>query len=131
VAELVALMSEFGTRGTSDRVKVALPSSVDELFDVLVGVELIVASRLHGILLAHLVPTPVLAVSYDRKVDAHMTDMGQQQYRVDISNASAKELEAAFDVLQAHREEITRELAARQESRRMQLDRQFDAILQG
>ncbi len=40
-------------------------------------VDLMVASRLHSVLLAQLVGTPVLALSYDRKVDVQMESVGQ------------------------------------------------------
>ena len=46
--------------------------TVTALLEVLRGLDITVASRLHAVLLSFLVGTPALALSYDRKVDALM-----------------------------------------------------------
>lgn len=72
-----------------DQLALALPSSVDELFAVLAPVDVVIASRLHGILLSHLAHKPVAAISYDRKVDTHMDYMQQASYCIDIHSVNA------------------------------------------
>jgi polysaccharide pyruvyl transferase WcaK-like protein len=47
-----------------------------------------VASRLHGVILSHVTCAPVLAISYDRKVNAYMESMKQSDRIISIESIS-------------------------------------------
>ena len=51
-------------------------NSLEELLGRIARVDAVVASRLHGVILSTVLYKPVLAVSYARKVDAAMADLG-------------------------------------------------------
>lgn len=51
--------------------------SVSAAIAVIRHSELVIASRLHGVILSHVSARPVIALSYDWKVDQHMLDMAQ------------------------------------------------------
>lgn len=106
-----------------------LPQTVDELFETLSEVQVVVASRLHGILLSHLVQKPVLAISYDRKVDTHMVDVDQTKYRLDIETVTAAELMTGFETIADERMAIEADLSAAQRKLWALLDTQYDAVL--
>lgn len=82
-----------------ERIRRAQVDTVDDLVRELSGVGHVVASRLHGVLLSQLLGIPVLAVSYDRKVDTHMADMGMRDYCMDIHAVAPEPLLAAFEGL--------------------------------
>lgn len=88
----------------------------------------VIASRLHGIILSHLIAKPVLAVSYDRKVDAHMHEIGQAEFRVDIHDTTADELLQRFDRLCRSMDCISARLRKQAETNKAQLEEQYDTI---
>ncbi|HTS87419.1 MAG TPA: polysaccharide pyruvyl transferase family protein [Gemmatimonadales bacterium] len=77
-------------------VRVADTKSVSSLLEYLVGLDLVLASRLHGLLLAQRAGRPTIALSYDLKVDTLMADMGLSHLCFPIANASADTLLAAY-----------------------------------
>ena len=81
------------------KLRVAQVRRVPELLAELTGLDCIVASRLHGVILSHLCIKPVLAISYERKVKQHMKEMEQETFCLDIHSIRAEELEKAFDLL--------------------------------
>jgi polysaccharide pyruvyl transferase WcaK-like protein len=74
--------------------------------------DLVVASRLHGVVLAHLMHCPVLALSYDPKVETHMRDMGQLAHSIDITAIDATRLFARFESLRANAAELRASLVS-------------------
>jgi len=76
--------------------------TVAELVECLRSVDLVVASRLHGLLLSFLAEKPSIAISYDRKVNSLMEDMGQTDYCLDILSFTSHELLETFHALHAN-----------------------------
>jgi polysaccharide pyruvyl transferase WcaK-like protein len=62
----------------------------DELLDFYRGLDIVISSRLHGVLLAIVAGRPVLALSHERKVRTVMSDAGVTDYCADLSNATAE-----------------------------------------
>jgi polysaccharide pyruvyl transferase WcaK-like protein len=67
----------------------------------------VVASRLHGIILTHLLGKPALAISYDRKVRAHAEDMGQERFCVDLRGCTSQQLMDSFGKLGSEGDKIS------------------------
>lgn len=91
--------------------------------------DLIIASRLHGVILSHLVAIPVLAISYDPKVDAQMSIAKQKDYCLNID---ALELDTFIERFEALKTARLREAARLRSAAllfRQQLDSQYDRIL--
>ena len=103
--------------------------TLTDLLHELPGVDYVVASRLHGILLSHLFEKPVLAISYDRKVDAHMTAMGQMHYSADIHGFTSDELMVKFSALQENNAVIRNQIENRKNAFKERLALQYDHIL--
>lgn len=109
VTELVTrVLQAPATR--SDLIEVADTSTVGRLLDALATCDLVVASRLHGVILAHCLALPTLAISFDRKVKAHMSDVGQSALCVDIRRFDRDGLLALFEDLTARAGEVSDEL---------------------
>jgi len=84
------------------RVSVPQTDSVDRFLVAVAGADVFVGSRLHGLLLSLLAGTPVLALAYDRKVDAlmHAMDLGADCLGIgdfDPADAVARTLRLAAD----------------------------------
>jgi polysaccharide pyruvyl transferase WcaK-like protein len=77
-------------------------ASVQDLLVLLQSLDFVVASRLHGLVLAFLAGRPCVALSYDRKVDALMTDVGQTDYCLDIRSFTGENALTTFLNLQAN-----------------------------
>jgi polysaccharide pyruvyl transferase WcaK-like protein len=92
------------------------------------SLDIFIASRLHGVLLAHLQSTPTVAVSYDRKVDVYMRDADQEAYRIDIRTLSLPDLEERVDRLSARAPEVRERLRSMRLTNRARLAEQYDHV---
>ena len=114
-----------------------LPGQVEEVMatcyqDVLKQIavaDLVLASRLHSIILAHVLRKPTLAISWDRKVKAHMEDLNQAQYMIDIQSADADAIKTTFRVLERDAETIRTALQQRITELQKDLNKQYDTLL--
>jgi polysaccharide pyruvyl transferase WcaK-like protein len=104
-------------------------STVDDLLENLVDIDYVVASRYHGILLSHLIAKPVLAISYEQKVNSHMHLMGQEEYCLDINNISFESLIQSFLMLKANREKIKNLLDTLVNEKRTRLEGFYNSML--
>jgi polysaccharide pyruvyl transferase WcaK-like protein len=105
-----------------------LIESVDELMHNLAGVDLVVASRFHGVLLPMLLDKPILSTSYHPKVDELMKDTGQADYCLSIASFSVAELQERFTRLETNREIVSTQIHRRIEEYRQALEEQYDHI---
>jgi polysaccharide pyruvyl transferase WcaK-like protein len=124
VTEFAALLNDQRPRDARP-LDVRRPRSLDELRSVLSACDVVVASRLHGVILSHLAARPVLAISFDRKVDAHLEDFAQGDLRLDIRTVSAASLRTCFDDMLARRATVVQRLRELRTERRAAVLRQF------
>lgn len=103
--------------------------TLDALFGQLTNIDYVVASRLHGVLLPQLLCLPVLAISYDRKVDTHMRDIGLAEYCLDIHSIDAASLRNTFASLTMASELIKSRLTQKRDDYACALQHQYDVVL--
>lgn len=103
--------------------------STDGLLNGISGADLVIASRLHGVILSHLNSTPVLALSFDPKVDSHMKAVGQEQYCLNIDHLRLDSVIERFIALRAERQRVRAHLSSVALNFRGLLDTQYDWIL--
>jgi polysaccharide pyruvyl transferase WcaK-like protein len=103
--------------------------TLPELIDQLRQVDYVVASRLHGILLSHRFCLPVLAISYDRKVDTYMADLGLSEHNVDIHDVTTDSLVGVFQALTEKSESIRSTLTKINDRYARDLKHQYDVVL--
>lgn len=78
--------------GTNEEHVQLLPLlKLQELITLLRTCDAVIASRLHGVLLSHVSGVPVLGISYHRKVQAHMEDIGQERFNLNFETFTASE----------------------------------------
>jgi polysaccharide pyruvyl transferase WcaK-like protein len=106
-----------------------IEQSIDNHLAEIGRADLVIASRLHGVILSHLVATPVLALSYDPKVDAQMSIAEQKDYCLDIDTLELNSFIERFEALRAARLREAARLRSAALIFRQQLDAQYDKIL--
>lgn len=102
--------------------------SINHHLEAIGRADLVVASRLHGVILSHLVAVPVLAISYDQKVDVQMAIARQKDYCLDINSLELGSFVNRFEALKAAREREAASLRSDAALFRQQLDSQYDRI---
>ncbi|MFL5488407.1 MAG: polysaccharide pyruvyl transferase family protein [Gemmatimonadaceae bacterium] len=73
---------------TRTSCSIARATTPDALLEFFRGMDVVLSSRLHGVLLAIVACRPVLALSHERKVRAVMTDAGVASFCVDLNSAT-------------------------------------------
>jgi polysaccharide pyruvyl transferase WcaK-like protein len=130
IADLRAMIPECFTVGGLVEVVPAPPyQTVEGLLQLIAGMDLVIASRLHGVLLSHLMAVPVLAISYDRKVDVHMNEIGQMEHCVNFDRMDTRMLIERFRALGAVRARESAHLTRMVQGYRDQLEAQYDRLL--
>lgn len=124
----VRVVADLAARVQGAGVTVVPTPTLPALAAALARVDVVVASRLHGVLLAHLAGRPVLALSYDWKVDRHMEDLGQSRFRMSIDDPSPQVWSDGLERLLADRERAGRAIAAGVSRARAQVLAQFAAV---
>jgi polysaccharide pyruvyl transferase WcaK-like protein len=112
-----------------ENIRSADIETVKDLMSVLSQCDYVVASRLHSVLLAHLLSKPVLAISYDRKVATHMEDLHQTEYCLDIQGITQEDLQSRFLEMTTKKEKIVSGIAAQLGGFQGTLNRQYDQVL--
>ncbi|HTA29350.1 MAG TPA: polysaccharide pyruvyl transferase family protein [Candidatus Cybelea sp.] len=112
------------------RLRQVEQTDLNGLLEEIRELDLVVASRLHGIILSHLLGKPALAVSYDRKVRAHAADMGQERFCLDLIDCTSRQLWDAFSRLSSETNPISAGIRARVRERSQKLAQQYDLLVQ-
>ena len=92
------------------------------------GIDFVVGSRFHTVLLAQLFEKPVLAISYQAKIDLLMADNGQAEYCLSIKNFEPDQLIQLFTRLVNNSQAITYQLSLRIRDYRNALEQQYERI---
>jgi polysaccharide pyruvyl transferase WcaK-like protein len=109
-------------------IDVAETTSLESLLEVLGTCHLVVASRLHGVILSHRLGIPTLAISHHRKVHVHMEEMGQAELCLEIERLKEGDLEKRFATMASRAGVLHGELRRIVGAARQPLDAQFDKL---
>jgi polysaccharide pyruvyl transferase WcaK-like protein len=72
----------------------------------------LIASRLHSTILGFMSEMPTIAISFDRKVDTVMEDVGQTDYLLQIHNFTSDDVLRALDRLQLCRDAVLQQVSS-------------------
>jgi polysaccharide pyruvyl transferase WcaK-like protein len=122
-----ALLSNHGVPPTLCGVNYSA-ETVRELLVTMSTMDFVVTCRFHGVIFAHLLNKPVLAIAHHPKVAELMADLELSRYCVDIRDFDAGFLADRFASMVNNAEEIKSRMAARLTSNRQQLGSQFDEL---
>lgn len=102
--------------------------TVSDLVAYIHHVNFVVASRFHNILLSQILLKPVLALSYQAKIDFLMANTGQGEYCFPVGNFETEALKQKFETLAAREKLIPTQLAPYVNQFQTALDEQYDRI---
>lgn len=102
--------------------------SIQTLLSAMATMDYIVTCRFHGVIFAHLLNIPVIAISHHSKVATLMADLGLSEYCLDIDSFDLDLLKTTFDRMVADRHRIKARLAETALQYRTELVSQFDEI---
>jgi polysaccharide pyruvyl transferase WcaK-like protein len=113
-------------RGT---LELADTRALPDLLDRFRSADVVIASRLHGVILANVVGTPSIALSYNWKVDEHMRVMGLEQYTFPVGSFEPEEVVQTVVDMLARREELGAAIAEQCERFSELVTRQYGEAL--
>lgn len=99
-----------------------------DLVTSLQDVDVLIASRLHSTILSFVSYTPVLAISFDPKVDWLMEDFGQTDYLLQIRDFSAMDVMTALEHASLRRKLISDEIASTIRRTSFDAAKQYDRL---
>jgi polysaccharide pyruvyl transferase WcaK-like protein len=123
----MALLSHHGISPSLYSVNQSFKSA-HALLAMMSGMDYVVTCRFHGVVFAHLLNKPVLAIAHHPKVKDLMTDLELSSYCVDIRDFDPKLLEERFAAMVINAEEIKSRMAAILARNRQRLRIQFDEL---
>ena len=123
----MALLSHHGITSSQYSINHSV-KSVHDLLATMSGMDYVVTCRFHGVVFAHLLNKPVLAIAHHPKVIDLMTDLGLSNYCVDIRDFDLKLLAERFASMVIDAEEIKSRMAASLKRNRQRLRSQFDEL---
>ena len=103
-------------------------ASVHDLLAKMSGMDYVVTCRFHGVIFAHLLNKPVLAIAHHPKVTELMAALDLSEYCVDIQDFSANLLADRFASMVNSTEEIKSRMATKLTENRQLLQSQFDEL---
>jgi polysaccharide pyruvyl transferase WcaK-like protein len=126
------LYNEFDRiSGKKDKLLLIPLIRPSKMISVLKKCNVIIASRLHGILLSYISEIPVVGISYHRKVSAHMEDMGQLNYCFDIGSFKPENIENKIEEILNQQDKAISELTKLVSTRFRDVKREFNIIKNG
>jgi polysaccharide pyruvyl transferase WcaK-like protein/peptidoglycan/LPS O-acetylase OafA/YrhL len=127
---LATLLKNPGSESWTGRLRQLNQTCLDQQLKEIREMDFVVASRLHGIILSHLLGKPVLAISYDRKVRAHMEAMGQERFCLNLHDCASPQIWSDFEALGLESAAITGDIRSKTKEYGKKLDQQYDLLVQ-
>jgi len=128
ISELLAQLELQPSSETCGCVYAPRIATVEELLALIRKADVVVAARLHGVLLAHVVGRPVFAIAHDRKVVQQMADVRQSQHCVDIDDFDPHQGQVQLQQLWERRADAWKEIQVAVASHRLSVETQYDLL---
>jgi polysaccharide pyruvyl transferase WcaK-like protein len=103
--------------------------SLEDFLDHAGGARLVVASRLHGLILSMVVGTPIVSVAPMRKMNRVMQDSGFGEFNLDIANINPGALIQMVSTAIEQEERLRVRVREMADAFRMQVEKEFDVVL--
>ena len=114
--------------GEVDFGKILKGLTASELCGLMKRSEFVVGTRLHTLIFAASMGTPIIGISYDPKIDAFLDYIGERDRLLDIRKLSAGQLTSAVESVRADSDTIRKRLYARADELRLIAKTDCDAV---
>jgi len=128
ILDVMETLRNNGRNYSGDQIAEERVAIVPELVADIAAVDFAVASRFHGVVLSHRMRTPVLALSYDPKVNRLMGDMDLTDYCFTIEHMKLDEMIRAFELLEKNQAKVEEHVKQITTVYRTSLQNQYDQI---
>jgi polysaccharide pyruvyl transferase WcaK-like protein len=81
-------------------------SGYEEIFSLYLSAEFSIGMRYHSLILSAMAGTPMIAISYDKKDDAFMKEMGLENLWIPMKDAESKKIEECIRHILSNKEPI-------------------------
>jgi polysaccharide pyruvyl transferase WcaK-like protein len=105
-------------------------ASFADLLGEMSRMDMIVATRFHGILLSYLLKKPVLGIAYHKKSEEIMATMGQAEYAIASSDLDVRALKKRFVSLESKCAALKVEIEQKLPPFKQALETQYDRIFE-
>ena len=123
----LALASDPSVTGTRLLIREPI-TGLDTLLSQMSSMDYIITCRFHGVIFAHLMNVPVIAISHHPKVTTLMTDLGLSEYCLDIDTFDPPLLTSTFSRMASDSAGIKARMADKAKLYKEELARQFDQL---
>lgn len=128
VHDLQRALKNTGRLPADDLVDVVIPRSTTDLLSTMSAMDYVVTCRFHGVVFAHLLNLPVIALTYHPKTMTLMDGLGLSRYCMDIRTVDSDTLADTFSDLVLNAAQIKSRMSAKYSSYKDTLARQFDNL---
>jgi len=128
INDIIRRLGDRGWSGLDGKIIENRILTVDDLISQISMVEMVIASRLHSVLLSHMLHKPVLAISYNRKVNVLMADMGLSDYCIDLSQLDMDSVIEGFKSLESNKDDVVKQIASKVSCYKRALAEQYDHV---
>jgi len=128
IEEVRAALGTVNGHAQSRLVRCERITGVAGLLSQMNAMDYVVTCRFHGVVFAHLLNKPVLALSHHPKVFSLMNDLGLARYCLDIRNCDVNLLKDTFLSLVANSSDIRSLMAEKLACYKRSLSMQFDHL---
>jgi polysaccharide pyruvyl transferase WcaK-like protein len=128
IPDLLGRSHEEMKHGTDSQIHFATVKTWRDLVSVLRDADYLIASRLHGTILGFVTQTPVVAISFDPKVNWVMEDLQLTDYLLHIRDFTAEEVLGALDRIKVRRDVVVDRIASYRQSILSASSQQYDSL---
>jgi polysaccharide pyruvyl transferase WcaK-like protein len=128
IPELLQRLGEESKKRLTRQTYIPTIATWRDLVASLRDVDFLIASRLHSGILGLIARTPLVAISFDPKVDRMMEDLGQTDYLLQIRDFAAEDVIQALDRLMFRRESPVQQIVSYLHRSAPLFGEQYDAI---
>jgi polysaccharide pyruvyl transferase WcaK-like protein len=128
VDEILGRLDDETKHRLDDQVYFPKVKTWRDLVAVLYDADYLIASRLHGTILGFMTQTPVIAISFDPKVDWVMEDLQQTDYLLHIHDFTAEEVLDALDRIKLRKDTVVDRIISYRQEVLPALARQYDSL---
>jgi polysaccharide pyruvyl transferase WcaK-like protein len=128
VRDVVGILDPQLTAEERTRIRTPETATLPALMRALASADLVVAGRLHGVLISHVLGKPVLALAYERKVTALMNGMEHQSLCLPARGLDAQVAMTKLSEMLERRAAWASDVRARVAVNRDLVDGQYDRL---
>jgi polysaccharide pyruvyl transferase WcaK-like protein len=128
IPELLGRLDDEAKNRLAQQMHIPAISTWKDLVASLEDVDCLIASRLHSAILGHVTHKPIIAISFDPKVDWLMEDLSQPEYLLQIRDFTAKDVIEALERIELRRNVVLEQITSYQHRISSVFALQYDAL---